>query len=822
MNKPLNPPRVDVFLPPPTVPVADSYGGVGHYDVFDDAKFVDVRVGPWESMNPGDVVRIYWDGRLAATRAVGDATEAFLVGVNAVEIKEGRQQTTVPVHYEVTFYPSDESEFSAPIDVLVDLTVPGGFDPQPSTPENENLGPIEGLPENVSPGQALTLTVPAWIHQEIDDVVTISWNGFRKTARTTALGPLPFVFSADDVAQGGSGEIVVQYEIRDRVNNWSRWSPRQTTLADDPNRLPPPEIIDADAFDTLDLDLLDGRDAQVRVRYVLARSRSRIAQGDWITLTVRRRSADGSELPDYVDQKQVGLPVPSFVRFDVPNGELAVLADGDATFSYTVRSPGKDEALSSPKMIHVTGSPSVGLPAPAVEQASAGQLPPASAANGITLLVPAAADILPGDQVTATFGAHTSLPAPGTSGGMRILLPASAVSPHFGRKVAAFYTRTRSGTPRTSEAVEITVGDIGHGDPLVAPPTIAEADPDGAVHLGGFVGDATIRVAPWPFMAPGQRYWLYANAGASRLTVVDGETLSQASALDRALSRGWLQSLNDGSSFTVTLAIAFGGGEESTSKAFVSRPYVIREDATAPLKLAGPSTLKKGETHTFVAEGGTRPYRYASDAPLVASIVADTGICTAVDTGKARITVTDAKGATAYLDLTIEASEWDETFDFDAVQPPFRNLSSKEDQIRNPLRFDKVFDWRFDRGHLPSKEQFIGVKTLDGSKPPVDDYYKANVLRIGDDTGGTYNEKIVFCDFFKAWSVVRFAASSLDDPITVSFQDENNQIIGSVIKLNPSKDPQEVKSVVAGTRKIKRIEIRCPDTIHLDFFKMKT
>lgn len=198
------------------------------------------------------------------------------------------------------------------------------------------------------------------------------------------------------------------------------------------------------------------------------------------------------------------------------------------------------------------------------------------------------------------------------------------------------------------------------------------------------------------------------------------------------------------------------------------------------------------------AAGGTGSIRYTVQTPDLVSVPSP---------ARSLVVVGSAPGG------------WDSEFNFDLVPTPFRQLSSREDQIAYPLRFDKVFDWRFDVNNLPAELQYIGVKTID--PPFVDDYYSGNVLRIGDDSISTNVAKRIFVDLYMGWSKVRFAVSSINDAFSVSFRDSSHVLVGPVQYFTDSPRHQEVISITASPGTIKHIEIHCRDTIHIDYFKFR-
>jgi hypothetical protein len=391
-----------VFLPEPTVPSAETNGGIGFEDVEDNAKGVWVRVGPWFNMHAGDSIRVFWDNPdlAAVTHTVGDEKEAILLAIPAERIKEGPAQQEVDVWYSVRLFPSDEESESARIPVLVDLTIPGDRDPLPSTPENDNLEPVVGLPPVIGQGQAVTITVPRWLNQEPGDVLTIAWGSYRRKLQPlTALGDVAVNFTAAEIAQGGDGNVPITYEIRDRVNNWSRWSKAATAQVEIGDRLPPPEFIDDNTGQgVIDLADLAGGSTQIRARYTV--SGARVALGDHVIFTWIGQTAEGKDLPPVIMSKDVAAPVPAFVRFDVPYDDVAVCAGGNATAQYHVAPGGIGTPKPSARAIVRIVGDIQRLTPPTVSEAVGGTLDPVNVPTGATVRIDKYPFIATGDRIT--------------------------------------------------------------------------------------------------------------------------------------------------------------------------------------------------------------------------------------------------------------------------------------------------------------------------------------------------------------------------------------------------------------------------------------
>ncbi|WP_426284776.1 hypothetical protein [Luteibacter sp. E-22] len=89
---------------------------------------------------------------------------------------------------------------------------------------------------------------------------------------------------------------------------------------------------------------------------------------------------------------------------------------------------------------------------------------------------------------------------------------------------------------------------------------------------------------------------------------------------------------------------------------------------------------------------------------------------------------------------------------------------------------------------------------------------------------GTTNKNIVFINFNDSWDVVRFAVTSADREVTVSFKDAGFSVIGSIVTIPPGSEERqtEVRCDDQGRGRIKHVEIRSLEVIRLDSFKFRS
>ncbi|URX61537.1 hypothetical protein KR767_15915 [Luteibacter anthropi] len=578
----------EVFVPPPYFPDVITNGGIGYWEVQDETKGQLARVGPWQSMRSGDVLRLYWDGQVVVTHTVTTEREAFLINVPNRVIKYGPDMQTVASYCTVEIYPGGIEDESTETDVKVKLTVPGGLDPDQSTHWNENLAAFDGLPDEVQAGQAVTLTIRPWQNQTAGDIVTVYWGAFKKTLPVvTSPGSLTVIFTPDEIARGGDTDVAVFYEIRDYVNNYSKPSIIKKTNVDTGNRHPAPEIYDADAYGRLDLADLNGRPAQVRARY------TPIANGDIVLFTWTGEDDYGYPLPPVTLRQQVsGPPLPSFVRFDVPYADVAAAAGGGATASYTVQHGGSGPAAPSSKAsVTIVGTP-VGLSAPTVDQADGSNVIDPLKANTLTVRVPATVRFEPGDVLIIQWKGSTSDGSREVENRFPWQDPTATIDTrvlpfNFGASVQVSYVIERSGQWLQSDIYTVFVARIADGDPVLPRPRSPQENPAGTLNLALFPGDAAFTVDQFRFADASQRYWLTlegrdSNGGAVTWNIAEGEafgSLSNPITL-RSLDRTRLASLADGSTMIASLWVTYDGSpNKANAVKFRTTNFTIRQAA---------------------------------------------------------------------------------------------------------------------------------------------------------------------------------------------------------------------------------------------------
>lgn len=144
---------------------------------------------PWDGYEDGDVLEILWGAaetvvgsRLANAIDVNKGLEVFVPATAIVNQRAGIHDVRAQVRGLL-----GNTVKSPPITVVVKLTVPGGLDPDPTTPyQNENLDPPTVEPTDIGTDKKAKVTVPPYENMAAGDIVTV--NGMR-TATMSPMAP---------------------------------------------------------------------------------------------------------------------------------------------------------------------------------------------------------------------------------------------------------------------------------------------------------------------------------------------------------------------------------------------------------------------------------------------------------------------------------------------------------------------------------------------------------------------------------------------------------------------------------------------------------
>ncbi|QXI46424.1 hypothetical protein HU763_016790 [Pseudomonas anuradhapurensis] len=527
MNQRLTPPARLIDLPAPSIPAAAN-GGLGYYDIeYDPLGFTIVTVGPYFEMLEGDLVEVFFGTKRVAFHIAdtGD-TSTINIKVPNREIKDlGDGEYTVT--YTIVFFIGGGSVKSVETPVLVKLSVPGGLDPRPDTPElNENLASPFVIPDPVpDSAQSATVFVSPWLNMAADDVLTVSWGGHMRSLSPLLPGEVnrqqQVMIDRAMLEAVGGGRVPVTYEIRDKVNNRSLWAPYKNTDVEieDPNAPEAPSVIANGAPVTeIDLAVLGSDDATVWVPRFDDIQPGQQVVVEWRGLTAANAPVDHDSGPQPVPN-----PLPFYLEFKIPNAKVITLGQGSVRVSYVV----DGRRVSKKVLLPVKGQPLV-LRAPEVPDAVAGELDPAVVPTGARFIVPAQPGIPQDARIDIYWDGVTSggLPAKYSdnrtvsdpSQPLLFTIPASAITIIAGGSVTAHYTVNNGGTLLLSPQLPLRV-KAASTQPLPAP--TVDGVQNGVIDAN--LPSTFIRIPQYPDMAVQDvitGHWLAPMATSGQVTVV--------------------------------------------------------------------------------------------------------------------------------------------------------------------------------------------------------------------------------------------------------------------------------------------------------------
>jgi hypothetical protein len=522
-------------------------------------------------------------------------------------------------------------------------------------------------------------------------------------------------------------------------------------------------------------------------------------------------------------------------------------AGGKVTASYRLLRRAVEPGVPSLPFDFRIDEASLELPAPTVDEASAGKLDPVAAGTGATVVVPESASFQPGDTATATFagaaGSYTTSPPKPGSPGMRFIIPPADIARHLGASVSVFYTRITGATLQNSAVLTLQVLDFLTDDPGVSKPSFREANGTFTLDLNTFAGGATVSVAAWPLMAAGQRFWLRATGGGNTWPLATNEVVQNVGAFTRNLARNLLDTLADNSVLRLQLTIAFNGGSEATATSFSSKPYTVRAKQTQPsftapvmpqapggslpgnaafatLRVPANAGLLGGDTVTAYFAGN--PIGPKQGTPGVALDFNVMAAYIAANQGKTvdcQYTVLrngkSWPSATLEIQVTTPANEWDLEYDFDKDRVRYIGPGST---LQCP-ESGGVMKVRFDMDSKPPAAERIGIEAFPFTPGGE---FAGNNLYIGYPPEIGHNN-LVFLDFDQPWDVVRFAVTSASREVTISFKDASLNLIGEIHYIGTGGEERQTLIVHDdnGLGRIRHAEIRSLEIIRLDAFKFR-
>ncbi|MEN8641442.1 hypothetical protein [Pseudomonas sichuanensis] len=173
----------------------------------------------------GDLAILYWNSQ-----------QVDRIDINAGNIGNPRLEFSVPtfyiqppqgsVYYEYTDTNSGSTTPSPTRSIAVNTLVPGGPGPDLNPPFNDNLQACVVTPNPVTSLTAtVTVQVPQWLNKEVGDELVVTWGSIpvAHPKVTNPAGGETVTIPVDVLMQAGTQpSLSVFYEIRDRVDNYSR------------------------------------------------------------------------------------------------------------------------------------------------------------------------------------------------------------------------------------------------------------------------------------------------------------------------------------------------------------------------------------------------------------------------------------------------------------------------------------------------------------------------------------------------------------------------------------------------------------------------
>jgi hypothetical protein len=341
------------------------------------------------------------------------------------------------------------------------------------------------LPEGVitSP-EGVTVEVAPYVSMFAGDRLTLSWHGELIRIEITEAQvnqPVIIPISKEIIELAGDSDMLeVRYEIRDVVNNWSRWSlPSYVEVEAGNSTLPAPITPQASGME-LNLDQLSGADVQV-----LIIAHAGIQSGDELVLLMERNTAEGMSLETYIES-QIVRGQSSFYEFQVPNTQFNPITQGRARLRYRVNKSAGTALRSKSLSLKIIGQPmELAPPRVPVAEQSGGVLDPA--AHDVQAQVPAYYFMSEGNDVHLYWMGRTAsganvmheelkTVARGDVGNpINFIIPDEKISVLAGGSVELYYTVNTFGRAFFKSPSLLVLVSNDYSTPLPLP-TILEAE----------------------------------------------------------------------------------------------------------------------------------------------------------------------------------------------------------------------------------------------------------------------------------------------------------------------------------------------------------
>ncbi|PHN72725.1 hypothetical protein AO286_05830 [Pseudomonas syringae] len=394
----------------------------------------------------------------------------------------------------------------------------------------------QGLLPSTRAFDPLPVAIPAWPYEPGpfgETVLRVYWDTITLVHEKTWSADLPSLPPQDLLFEMPAsylvaGAHVMLYEVTDWAGNPWHSFPQPVTVD-----LTPPILGDNQGrlrFDT----------SQITAEYLESNGDKVDA---WIDSYRGGKPGDvvtwyWSETPFYMDDRdivsqrllyQADLVFPIMLSFT--GGMIRARGDGDRYAFYRLADRAgnlSNFSLVAPLAVQVQPLPRY-LPSPSVAEASSSSsssstLDPSQASRGVTVVIPADAQLRPDDVLSVqwatpgTEGAYHSTNA--DASGLRFSIPPAFISQHMGKHIPVYY-QVAGSDPAISELHDLTVQFLSSSKW----PTVQCTRPAGVVaqlSLARIVSYATFSLARWAFMAPGQRVTITLLGVGHTQVILDG------------------------------------------------------------------------------------------------------------------------------------------------------------------------------------------------------------------------------------------------------------------------------------------------------------
>lgn len=224
---------------------------------------------------------------------------------------------------------------SAHLKVLVITTLPGGTDPRSDYPGHQLLRAPKISPPEIDGTQHVEVIIAPWQGMRTNDIVGFQYSSWRieHTVGPEEVGqPVTLWITKEMIEADGSGQALLQYDIRDEVGN--KASDHSIGLlvdiktANDATRLPAPVVSETDSENAIYMTALGANSVSVTV----APPSKALAATDVVEFIWRGEPLDGPV--QLVTESQTVASQEALI-FTVSNAVVQRLAGGFANVAYT-------------------------------------------------------------------------------------------------------------------------------------------------------------------------------------------------------------------------------------------------------------------------------------------------------------------------------------------------------------------------------------------------------------------------------------------------------------------------------------------------------